>query len=418
MKQESVVKEAGTAEEMDVLKVGGALRKDSVVETEIVRWTHVMVLNILIVILLGVVIYQRARQSSQVFPLETSEPLLPDFVNVTLGDDISSKTEDEFTLTPKSEDEIFLEKWRKLPPTSKSCAHGRQVPMLNVIGGKKCGTTTFWANLRELGVVAKYNCSAVPDLPYCGNKEPHFFDRYTREEKPVQIHDKHYMAGYPKCGKYLYTANATPRNALFPDKLALFYPKEEAKNVVFVYIVCDPVRRLESDINYTCLEPHPRTGKLREQCNYKDHPDKFMVDDWISRQLREGFSDRATEYKEHGRYAKVLRSYRKHFPQSKIIVIQNKFLFENQQEVMDTVLQHLHVDPVPLKNQSQWKNRSPKPFRLSEQSRASLSAMYEPEIEDLWRFLQTDERTVYIPHNESFMDGFPSYSDPDRQHAL
>jgi len=282
----------------------------------------------------------------------------------------------------------------------KYCVNGFQLPTLFINGFQKCGTSTLTGHLQWVKDVNGPCSDWKGKTCIRKSKEAHFFDKV---EGLIQFHDPRYAQKFSQCGQYDLIFDATPSNSQFPDKIKKLFSESEQKQLVFIYMLCDPVHRFESAWNH-CAKMNFTWGDIcvperdvNMQAAYEIQTPKSFV--------RAGLYDR------------WLKLVRKHFPSNLIIVVQSTYFFQHQDQVVHEILERMGYkylgDGVEFAEKKAnsleaWKgpNEMAKQILTSE-SKEMLKQHYRASLTKLHQILQNQEgENLYlIPENaEDFME--------------
>ena len=262
------------------------------------------------------------------------------------------------------------------------CVNGHQLPRFILLGAMKCGTTTL-ANLlfHKFGFKGAEFCN-VAKSSFC-HKEPHFYDHEGRD---TTLHDSRYLKLFPKCtNNDQYIMDGTPANANFLNRISAMYTESQKNELVFLQLVCDPVKRFESAWNHCVRDGYVWDYVCRRNVTIDEEIEHFLMHE---PGLRKGY------------YGEILSEARRLFPTSTIITISNKYFFENEGETLNTIFKHSGVPYVANTNINKKANSAEvKKIKLGEKSKAILSMHYEPHMEMLREVLSKDNKLILVPNS-------------------
>ena len=179
-----------------------------------------------------------------------------------------------------------------------------------IVGGIKCGTTSLFRYLAE-----------HPQIAPCAEKEPKFFNRrYDRGAEYYNslwdwetIGDKIALEATPSYTRF------TTRNPENSAKNIADFQAQEKAEFKFIYIVRNPIERIESHYNHSQI--YPRT---------KIKPLSTGVD---------------PELIEISKYASQIDEYYKRFPPEHILLLNFEDFKKNTRDTLKKVCIFLEIDP-------------------------------------------------------------------------
>ena len=117
------------------------------------------------------------------------------------------------------------------------CVNGRQLPHLLLLGGQKCGTTSFSFQMRE-------EWRIKPSLT--SHKEVHYFDQAGANSI------EEYAENFPECGPDVLTFDGTPNYVASSSmernlrQIKEAYGPARLSQTTFAMLLCDPAQRSQS----------------------------------------------------------------------------------------------------------------------------------------------------------------------------
>lgn len=179
-------------------------------------------------------------------------------------------------------------------------------PTFLVIGAAKCGTTTMCDLL-----------AAHPDVFVTSPKEPHFYSRLVTFDQRREWYTSLF---HPARG--VAAAGEGSTSYTHPHRIEFVVPRlrEELPDVRLIYMVRDPIRRLESD------------WKMR------------LLEERVPRSIGEAIETNASLIT-FGLYWNHLSLYRKAFPDDQLLIVFLEDLAEQPRKVLPGVYRHIGVDP-------------------------------------------------------------------------
>lgn len=178
-------------------------------------------------------------------------------------------------------------------------------PTFIVVGALKAGTTSLWQYLR-----------LHPDVFMSDIKEPNFFLGYEEWHRGVEWYESLFAgAGDAKAvGEASAQYTYFPHVAGVPERIKAVVP-----DVRLVYVVRSPVERMIS------LYGH------------------FLMAGWESRPIDLALLQ-DSRYSDSSRYALQLEQYRRHFPESQILLLTSEELRQSPEDAMRKVCEFLDID--------------------------------------------------------------------------
>ena len=178
-----------------------------------------------------------------------------------------------------------------------------------IVGSIKCGTTSLFQYLSE-----------HPQIAPCQEKEPKFFNR--RYDRGADYYNS--LWDWETIGKKI-ALEATPSYTRFTtrnpensaEKIAEFQAQESA-DFKFIYLVRDPIERIESHYNHSRIYPKTKIIPFAEGVD--------------------------TELIEVSKYASQIEEYYKRFPHKSILLLNFEDLKQNPQKILEKVCDFLEID--------------------------------------------------------------------------
>lgn len=248
-------------------------------------------------------------------------------------------------------------------------------PDFMIIGGQKCGTTTFFSALVQ-----------HPDIFPPRKKEPNYFSyRFHRRAA-------WYRAQFPACttklwrrmqGRGFHTCEASTYYLFHPKTPARVH--ERLPDLKLIALLREPVSRAFSHYKHMC-----RIGA-------EDLPFEEALDAEDMRLEKEKGNDKTTDpydtatYRNHtyltrGIYIDQLLAWTKYFKREQLLVLQAEEYRRNPEAVMNRAQDFLGL-PKWQGFQHKSENVGGYSDRISEKTRERLRAHFQPHNERLWQWL-------------------------------
>jgi len=324
--------------------------------------------------------FSKSPSKSSVTQLNESQSseVVDEFVNVS-----NSQTTNEVLISEKVDGSND-----RSPSTSEPiCAHGHQLPTIFIVQAQKCATSTMNALIKKLGVVGAINCNRKKFIS-C-EKEPHFFDHHRK----FKLHDERYAKIFPKCGEYEYVIDATPNYESQASAIRKMYTNEEASQLKFIHMVCDPVKRLESAWNH-CASSEFSWGDGWD-CKKRNGIDKDLM-----RQSK----DLSNLY-DLGKYGTYLNEFRTEFEDNQFILVLKEYFVKNQRKSLEVIANILGLE-MPENMEEETRNRREKKESMGEEVKETFVQYYRQHVEQMREFIMIDEHSILIPNDfDEFMHG-------------
>jgi hypothetical protein len=233
-----------------------------------------------------------------------------------------------------------------------------------ICGTQKGGTTALDTYLREHLEV----CMA-------DHKEVHFFD-----------HEEHFANGNPDYSKYhtffspkkahKVLGEATPIYMYWGDSPKRIF--EYNREMKIILILRNPIERAFSHWN---MERSRNADKL----SFKDALNTE------SERCREAlpYQHRVFSYIDRGHYLEQLQIIREYFPKDQILVLKNEDLKQSPNETLNQVADFLEITQFKYIEAKDVHSR-PYVSHMSQEERAFLKSIFDPEIRELEAELQWD----------------------------
>jgi len=294
-------------------------------------------------------------------------------------------------------------------PRSKGsfCREGQYgIPSILMIGAMKAGTTTFWAAL-----------TSNPNIHMGKRKESKFFgqswwaEHMPHRNRPLQTQDG-YAKTFGPCGDTFDYIDATPLSSVLEANpiadMKRFYTPQEQEELVFLMILREPVNRFVSQYNFQQRPTSSRPGaesqsgpaSLRQRLSGN-------INDYVAAHIGNGAEADFGLYSRND-YGDIVESFRKEFPKSTIILVQNEYFFNNEQFVIDSIAKQLGMSTAKIPPRDMKKNVNQREkHELSAKHHDFLAKKFQPQIEKLSTLLNDAEMgiTTYPLDKESFISG-------------
>jgi len=249
-----------------------------------------------------------------------------------------------------------------------------------IIGGIKCGTTSLFRYLSE-----------HPQIAPCAETEPKFFNR--RYSKGADYYNS--LWDWETVGQRI-ALEATPSYTRFTTR----NPENSAENIAefqqlegadfkFIYLVRDPVDRIESHYNHSQIYPRTKVIPISEGVD--------------------------PELIEISKYASQIEEYYKRFPAESILMLNFEDFKQKTQTTLEKICVFLEIDPdyqfnkidVVYNSQEQRRNVSFPGLSLLEKAglKNSVSTLLsEDKKQTLRRLLgQKPSRVSFSPEHRSYI---------------
>ena len=241
-------------------------------------------------------------------------------------------------------------------------AHDRPVPQVTaepetgalpdfvVIGGKKCGTSTFYNLLTQ-----------HPHVEPAASKELHYFDALFDEES-VEWYRRCFPAPKWENGRRTITGEATPyiasRHA--PERMAEVVPRAR-----LISLLRNPIDRAYSDFQQVVRKGRePRT-------------------------FEEAVGDETSEYLTRGVYVNQLLRWSEFFDREQMLVLKSEDFFERPTDILSRVLDFLDL-PGWQPEEAEVRNRGTYTENMDPATRRRLKEYFEPHNRRLYEYLGAD----------------------------
>lgn len=254
----------------------------------------------------------------------------------------------------------------------------RGLPDFFIIGGMKCGTTSFYDLLVQHPQILPGAC-----------KEVHFFDlqfqnglRWYRAHFPFRANSR-----FKKLvtGRKTFTCEASPYYIFHPHaarRLAGLFPRAK-----LIAMLRDPVDRAYSHYRHSCLikkETLPFAEAIeREGERLRGEREKLLADESY-----QSMSYHWHAYVSHGIYVDRLAEFHKYFPRDQILVIRSEDYFGNPGEVYERALRFLGVDPALARGVK--LPGTPPRHQLEPAVESRLRDLFAPHNQRLYEYLGVD----------------------------
>ncbi|NES20322.1 MAG: sulfotransferase [Symploca sp. SIO3E6] len=176
-----------------------------------------------------------------------------------------------------------------------------------IIGGMKCGTTSLFNYLVQ-----------HPQISGCIHKEPCFFSVHKNWNQGFEWYQKlwewdknHHQVALESSTSY----TRIPAYLNAAEKIA-----QTKANFKFIYIMRDPIKRIESHYNFSLALGHPETYQ----------PISMGIDQRLI---------------DTSKYAKQIREYYNRFSSNDILLLQFEDLKDNRLTLINQIIKFLNLDP-------------------------------------------------------------------------
>lgn len=176
-----------------------------------------------------------------------------------------------------------------------------------IIGAQKCGTTSLANQIAQ-----------HPDVAFCKVKEPHYFSREADRRRSIQWYHNLFRGR-----ENLRCAEGSTSYTFFPE-----YPETVERihkynpSMRFIYVVRDPIARIESQLTHDRLRGHLTAS-----------PERAVFED--------------PRYLDRSRYATQMRRFIDRFDRSAIHLEVFERMIAGPESALRRVLAFLDLDPAP-----------------------------------------------------------------------
>ena len=279
-------------------------------------------------------------------------------------------------------------------PSNNFCIRGHQIPNVIFIGGMKCGTSTFASTMfNDFDWKGATLCNRTR-VPYC-KKEPHFFDM----NNDIKIHDPRYAQLFPRCQKEQIVMDGTPANGAFLENISKMYSKEQKNELLFLKLVCNPTKRYESAWNH-CVRLNYAWA---HSCDRKVSIDEQAI---MSMEIKD------INNIGKGLYDEEMKTFRKYFPNSELILGSASYFYKNPGEFINVVLDKIGDKRVFLGKTLRIANKGPSGTKqyVKNDTKAKLRAFFTPYMEAFKNLIQNDSKLTLVPSDiTKFMEFASAY---------
>jgi hypothetical protein len=255
----------------------------------------------------------------------------------------------------------------------------RALPDFIIIGAQRCGTTSLHRYLER-----------HPRVAPAARKEIHYFDDHWREGElwyrtyfPSVLHRK-FPRGIRR--RAILTGEASPYYVFHPH--AAKRVLETVPAVKLILMLRNPVDRAWSQYHHEVRwgfeklttfedaidkEPERLAGELERMLEDEDHV---------------SFAHNHFSYLARGLYLDQIRTWRRYFPDERMLIVRSEDFYEDTRRVFREVLGFLELPEwdagsYPRHNKASYREMAPA-------TRERLVRWYRPRNEDLYRFLDRD----------------------------
>jgi hypothetical protein len=211
-------------------------------------------------------------------------------------------------------------------PRDEWCQNGRVMPSVMLLGAQKAGSTSLYRDL-----IRRFELSPATVL----NKEADWMAKevsFFADPKRFKRGRHFYLKHFPLCksvGKWARSLDASialDHGEFYVDRLAEFYG-EKAKDLKFIIIVRDPVKRLESEFHHgeeMVGNEYTEGGakKIQKESKLEDYLKKQLKDDGEAMKWRAGNqTEDPPQYFKGSSYAFLIKPWLKRFNGSQFTVV-------------------------------------------------------------------------------------------------
>jgi len=292
-------------------------------------------------------------------------------------------------------------------PRSKDsfCREGQYgIPSVLMIGAMKAGTTTFWAAL-----------TSNPNIRMGKRKESKFFgqswwaEHMPHRSRPLQTQDA-YARTFGPCDDTFDYIDATPLSSVLEANpiadMKKFYTPQEQEELVFLLILREPVDRFVSQYNFQ-QRPNKNKPGLEKQSGPASLRERLSgdINDYVATHLG---GDADFGLYSRNDYGDIVETFRKEFPKSTIILVQNDYFFNNEQFVIDSIAKQLGMSTAKIPPRDMKKNVNQREkHELSARHHDFLAKKFQPQIEKLASLVNDAEMriTTFPLDKKNFISG-------------
>jgi hypothetical protein len=244
----------------------------------------------------------------------------------------------------------------------------RRLPDFIIIGGQKCGTSSFYKNLVK-----------HPEVQPCFQKETHYFD--VKYQNGIQWYRSFFSLSI-NSGKI--TGEASPYYIFHPYVPERVY--QDLPDIKLIALLRNPVDRAYSHYSRRFQRGTEtlsfQEAIAKEEERVKEDLDKMEIDPFYY-----GYSHRKFSYLSRGKYVEQLERWLQYFPLEKLHIIQSEEFFSDPSEIFHSVEKFLGI--------KEWE---PELFgrhnigrydELDEETRVQLNDYFKPYNERLNKLLGT-----------------------------
>jgi Sulfotransferase domain len=246
------------------------------------------------------------------------------------------------------------------------------LPDFVVIGGKKCGTTSFY-----------YLLTQHPLVEPAASKELHFFDIVFDEG--IEWYRRCFPQPTWEDGRRTITGEGTPYMAhrLAPERMAQVIPQ-----VRLIALLRNPVDRAYSDYQMA----------VRKEREPKTFEEAIGLDEGAMGAGQARLLDDDSEYLSRGLYVDQLLRWSRFFSREQMLVLKSEDFFERPKETLKVVLKFLDLpewEPKASETGMERKKRdkrNPGAYEggMEAATRRRLEEYFEPHNKRLYDYLGTD----------------------------
>jgi sulfotransferase family protein len=268
---------------------------------------------------------------------------------------------------------------RTVPPAEGEEPATGALPDFVIIGGKKCGTTSFY-----------YLLTQHPLIQPCAKKELHFFD--TVFDEGIEWYRGCFPAPRWEDGRRTITGEGTPYLAhlpVVPERMAQVVPRAR-----LMALLRNPVDRAYSDYHHEARSGREtRTfeeaiGLEGAATGARETRPLDKEEKTPERGDRAGLHDNS-EYLSRGVYVDQLLLWSKFFSEEQLLVLKSEDFFERPQETLEVVLGFLGL---PEWEPGAWEIHKKGCYEegMAPATRRRLEEYFEPHNRRLYEFLGRD----------------------------
>jgi hypothetical protein len=300
------------------------------------------------------------------------------------------------------------------------CENGRLLPSVMLLGAQKAGSTSLYRDL-----IRRFELSPATVI----NKEADWMAKevsFFGDDKRFNRGRHFYLKHFPLCkdaakwSRSMDASIALDHGEFYVNRLADFYGKK-AKDLKFIIIVRDPVKRLESEFHHG----EEMIGNENTEGGARKIQKESKLEDFVQRQLKEdgeamkwragNQTEEPPKYFKGSSYAYLIKPWLKRFDGSQFIVLTLRQYQARTQESLKFIADRLGMQMTDTKDMMEHvfanenKNKfDRKPMRTD--LHLKLQKYFEPLDEEWKKIVETNHMSMEDPTEKSVTLGKPARS--------